>query len=361
VVVPANTLAGGVSVNAYDLRTSGSSNATATVLIDQVVDLRAAGTSNDTVMVSGPDWVATGAGDDTVYPRDMNFRSIDGGQGYDSLRLGSGNTTQTMVLADHVSNARGNGADATANARVNAAGYHKLSGFEQLVLSESPTAQALTVDAADVNQLSDSNTLGVVLGSNDSMTTTGFDNSNASTWGYYSFNSVVYEQRWIKVDGSNTYTLYARGTNFSGVNPAGFSLVSGATSGNDTLTGTSGNDVLQGGQGNDNLTGGLGADIFRFAKGDVGTDTVTDFSKALGDKVDLSGILQGSIFNVLSNLSSFLELSADGSGNALLKVDIFGESNYASPTQTIVFANGASSGLTGVSLATLFDERVFVA
>jgi hypothetical protein len=128
-----------------------------------------------------------------------------------------------------------------------------------------------------------------------------------------------------------------------------------------TPTGTTGNDVLQGGQGNDSLTGGLGADIFRFAKGDLGADTVADFSKTLGDKVDLSGLLQGSAFNALSNLSTYLQLSTDGSGNAVLKVDTYGESNFASPAQTIVFANAASSGLTGVTLATLFDERVFVA
>jgi hypothetical protein len=53
--------------------------------------------------------------------------------------------------------------------------------------------------------------------------------------------------RELAVDGSKTYTLYARGTNFSGVNPSGFSLVSGATSGNDTLAGGSGTNVLLGG------------------------------------------------------------------------------------------------------------------
>jgi hypothetical protein len=249
VVVPANTLTGGVTVNAYDLRTSASSNATATVLIDQVVDLRAAGASNDTVMVSGPDWVATGAGNDTVYLRDMNFRSIDGGQGYDRLVLDSSYTTAgSILLADHVSNARGNGPDATANARVNAAGYRKLSGFEQLVLSESPTAQALTVDAADVNQLSDGNTLGVVLGTNDSITATGFASATPA-WGYYSFNDVVYDQRWTQTVGSDTYLLYARGQ------APNFTAVSGATSGNDTLTGTSGNNLLQSGQANDPRSG----------------------------------------------------------------------------------------------------------
>jgi len=71
--------------------------------------------------------------------------------------------------------------------------------------------------------------------------------------------------------------------------------------------------------------------------------------------------LQGTGFNVLSNLATFLQLSTDGSGNAVLKVDPYGESNFTTPAQTVVFANAAASGLTSPSLATLFDERVFVA
>jgi Ca2+-binding RTX toxin-like protein len=298
--------------------------------------------------------VATGAGDDTIYLRDNNFRSIDGGAGYDSVRLGTGNTATSMVLADFVSNARGNGADATANARVNAAGFHKLAGIEQLVLDESPTAQALTVAAADVNQLSDGNTLAVVLGSNDSITTTGFT-SSTPTWGYYSFNSVVYDQQWTATVSSQSVTLYARG------NTPSFAAVAGATSANNALTGTAGNDLMESGQGNDTMAGGSGADVFKFAFNEVGTDTVTDFTKSQGDKVDLSGILQGTGFNVLSNLATFLQLSTDGSGNAVLKVDPYGESNFTTPAQTVVFANAAASGLTSPSLATLFDERVFVA
>ena len=67
---------------------------------------------------------------------------------------------------------------------------------------------------------------------------------------------------------------------------------------NDTLTGDGagnvinaglGNDILNGGAGNDTLTGGTGSDIFVFASGG-GADTITDFTHAQGDKIDLSGV-----------------------------------------------------------------------
>ena len=74
-------------------------------------------------------------------------------------------------------------------------------------------------------------------------------------------------------------------------------------SGNDTLQGADGNDHLNGGEGNDRLfgsagtdqlTGGHGADRFLFTTsysgGLSGTDHITDFSRAQGDLIDLSGI-----------------------------------------------------------------------
>lgn len=64
--------------------------------------------------------------------------------------------------------------------------------------------------------------------------------------------------------------------------------------GNDTLIGGVGNDVLWGGSGTNTLTGGAGADRFYFQTGDLVADptkttTITDFSRADGDKIDLSG------------------------------------------------------------------------
>jgi len=250
----------GVSTpSVYDL----SAGASAQVLIDQVLNRQTAGSNADTVLTAGADWVATGAGDDTVYVKDLSFRSIDGGQGNDTLALDSSySTAGSMVLADFVSNARGmSGGLSSPNSddqRVNAAGYHKLLGIEKIDLSRSSAAQTLTVTATDVNQLSDTNTLGVVLGSNDSITATGFTSASPA-WGYYNFNGVAYDQLWSVGSGANTYSLYARGTT-----PV-FAPISGATSGSDTLAGSSGNNLLQGDLGNDTLTGGAAAQASRVA------------------------------------------------------------------------------------------------
>ncbi len=62
---------------------------------------------------------------------------------------------------------------------------------------------------------------------------------------------------------------------------------------NDRIDGGAGNDRISGGAGTDRLTGGAGADRFLFASGEMGTnlqraDTITDFSRADGDRIDLS-------------------------------------------------------------------------
>lgn len=76
-------------------------------------------------------------------------------------------------------------------------------------------------------------------------------------------------------------------------------------SGNDTMLGEDGNDVLRGGAGGDLITGGLGRDVMTGGLGadrfiftsptQSGTsattrDVITDFSRAEGDRIDLSGI-----------------------------------------------------------------------
>lgn len=59
--------------------------------------------------------------------------------------------------------------------------------------------------------------------------------------------------------------------------------------GKDTIDGGLGNDTIKGGAGSDQLKGGAGADVFQFAT-TVGKDTITDFSKAQGDKIDVSAL-----------------------------------------------------------------------
>ncbi len=67
-------------------------------------------------------------------------------------------------------------------------------------------------------------------------------------------------------------------------------------SGRDELHGDAGDDVLTGGRGADQLEGGDGADRFRYAAaGDstvatAGRDTISDFSAAEGDRLDLTAL-----------------------------------------------------------------------
>ncbi|MGF6230377.1 Ca2+-binding RTX toxin-like protein [Inquilinus ginsengisoli] len=74
---------------------------------------------------------------------------------------------------------------------------------------------------------------------------------------------------------------------------AGDTLI--GSNGANALNGYEGNDLLRGGAGKDSLTGGSGADRFVFAAtGDsavgANADRITDFSRAQGDRIDLSGI-----------------------------------------------------------------------
>lgn len=72
--------------------------------------------------------------------------------------------------------------------------------------------------------------------------------------------------------------------------------------GNDALYGGTGNDILYGGAGADFLTGGTGADTFLYSLNPfnprlhdsmptaAGKDTILDFARTHGDKIDLSGM-----------------------------------------------------------------------
>lgn len=64
--------------------------------------------------------------------------------------------------------------------------------------------------------------------------------------------------------------------------------------GDDRLRGGDGDDVLNGGPGNDTLIGGPGADTFMVTALGDGRDTILDFNRAEGDRLDLDRLLKGS-------------------------------------------------------------------
>lgn len=80
----------------------------------------------------------------------------------------------------------------------------------------------------------------------------------------------------------------------SGDSPPVDRLIILGTENRDTLVGTDDDDIIDGRQQVDKLTGGNGADTFVFTVDslDGRRDTVTDFSQAEGDQIDLSGIAE---------------------------------------------------------------------
>lgn len=95
--------------------------------------------------------------------------------------------------------------------------------------------------------------------------------------------------------GNGDDTLYGnRGADKIGGGRGNDRLMGGA--GNDVLKGDAGNDELSGGAGADVLLGGRGADMFVFSTAKdstvaaAGRDTVRDFSRGQGDKIDLGAI-----------------------------------------------------------------------
>lgn len=120
------------------------------------------------------------------------------------------------------------------------------------------------------------------------------------------------------------------------------------TLGADLLAGGTGNDTITGFAGNDILTGGAGADRFVLAFGTSGgvftgpgSDTITDFHRAEGDKLVLSGL---TIQNVLNFRVATVDVNADGTLDTLVtlvsdpgwSLKILGVSDLNAATDVIV-------------------------
>ena len=91
-----------------------------------------------------------------------------------------------------------------------------------------------------------------------------------------------------------------------------------ASTGNDVITSTAGNDVFNAKTGADTI-------IFKVlnssdAAGGNGHDTWADFSKAQGDKIDVSQLLQGQGVDK-SNIGQFISVAGDGKGNTVISID----------------------------------------
>ncbi|HYD71044.1 calcium-binding protein [Azospirillum sp.] len=221
------------------------------------------GSGNDTLNGDQDgDFLWGQTGDDSLYGGDGDD-CLDAGPGADTLNGGGGNdwmaggagNDQYVVDAqyDHVVEAYDGGYDRVDCKIMD---YSMTNGIEEVTLGHSV---GLTVNGNETSNL---------------ITGNGFDNQ---------FYALSGDDTLVGGDGND---LLDGGF--------GNDLLKGQA-GEDTLDGGGEKDVLRGGGGKDQLTGGGDADRFDFdtiqeaGKGADG-DTVTDFSHAQGDRIDLSGI-----------------------------------------------------------------------
>ncbi len=134
--------------------------------------------------------------------------------------------------------------------------------------------------------------------------------------------------------------------------------------GNDSISGTTGNDVLYGGDGDDLLSdgsgrdvmeGGSGADIFKITHVDADIDTITDFSVAEGDVLNLVDLLQD--YDPLQSAISEYLTATEVNGNTVLSIDMDG----AGGSQSFVdFLTLEGVSITTADLQALIDDGTIV-
>lgn len=119
-------------------------------------------------------------------------------------------------------------------------------------------------------------------------------------------------------------------------------------SGADALVGRGGADTLIGGDGDDRLTGGSGADVFRFNGGEMGVDTIRDFTHG----VDKIGVLKSG-FHLTS-----VAVVANGDPSAATAAPTF---LFDTDSHLLSFDADGSGGGAAFALATLVNVTTLVA
>ena len=270
-------------------------------------------------------------GDDTLYGGDgaddlwggSGVDLLSGGDGNDNLRGENDNDTLSGGLGDDTINGGGNtdtvdySASLTAvsidleNNSATGEGTDTLSSIENAIGSAFDDTFFTDYYANTIDGGAGSDTL---------------DYSQ----GYYSAYSISTDLAAGTTTGSGTSDTFTNIENVIG--RAGNDTITGnadankleGRNGNDVIDGAAGNDLLYGGAGTDTLTGGADADTFVFESATAfnGVDTITDFTVADSDAIDLSGVLTA--YDPLTDLlTDFVEITDDGS-DSVLKVDTDG-------------------------------------
>jgi subtilisin family serine protease len=165
----------------------------------------------------------------------------------------------------------------------------------------------------------------------------------ASTGGY-NLTMAEFDAKLVRHGTSGDDTLNGTFGHDSLSGQAGNDLLLGGQ-GFDRLDGGAGNDTLVSGGGQDVITGGTGADLFRFTNSsDAGSglqrDLITDFSRAEGDRIDLSAIAGDLAFAFIGDASfgrvarqlrvagGFVQADVNGDARIDMEIAIQGVSTF---------------------------------
>lgn len=275
----------------------------------------------------------TGSMFDDVLTGSTGANTINGGDGNDTIQGGAGNDILNGGNGTDTASYAGAGSAVTVNLTTTTgqntvgAGTDTLSGFENL--RGSSFNDTLTGNAS-------SNVIEGGAG-NDTINGAG----GTDTVSYTSAGSAV-TVNLTTTTGQNTVgagtdtitnTENLTGSGFNDTltgNSSANTIIGGA--GNDNINGGGGGDFLYGGAGTDTMTGSTGGDVFVFENATAfgGSDTITDFSTAQVDKLNISDLLDAydPLNDAISDFvritdngtHSFLSVDADGGGNSFTQI-----------------------------------------
>lgn len=297
------------------------------------------GEGNDEIRTADSDGkiLIGGAGDDTIalWKPETSLSSIaDGGIGFDEVQFFYGEATQNLRInmrTGQVNSGRWMGFErlygrtGSGDDLVDASSHYIRfldggSGWDKLVLDYSGFMKdGRIVDRVENNFIyfADGTTLFQDIGNFEEVRFIGSDGgdrfNDQSAIRFTTFNlsggggddRLIGGSRRDRLDGGEGNDFLAGGSMHD-------RLFGG--SGDDQLRGGSGNDTLVGGEGRDVFTGGSGRDMFVFkSASDSGkdaktSDRITDFSRAEGDRISLTGIDSNS---TLDGVQAFTFIGSD--------------------------------------------------
>lgn len=275
---------------------------------------------------AGNDLLFGGSGAD-VFFGDSGDDTLDGGAGADYLAGGNGNDTYYVDHVDDYASESASAIDSGADRVVSAISWTLSAGHELLTLGGvqsingtgnasnntiqgngganileggGGTDKLIGGEGSDryISNITSSGAVQDVIietasaGGTDVLVLTGVSTNTTAALVQLGVNLEN-----VTISGTHGSLLNVTGNanaNYMNGNTAA-NVLSGA-SGRDTLLGGAGNDTLVGGAQLDRLEGGAGADFFDFnlvaesGASSEGRDVVLDFSRAQGDRIDLSGI-----------------------------------------------------------------------